>query len=160
MAGSVDPAERDHRLELLNSLLTTPHRRLQDIAELHARLLARDPIFYGHLAVWYQEHGEVRDHKEVFVGCLLTSELPEHRDAGFALLQALPPYQVARVVSFLKRIRRKLPRSARTAVVRYLRAREADPGFFDRAVLRARRRRSRHGSSPSAGSPTPSRSAR
>lgn len=132
------PSEGDHRLELLNSLLTTPHRRLEDIADLHARMLAQDPIFYGHLAVWYQEHGEVRDHKEVFVGCLLTSEHTEHRDAGFVLLQSLPPYQVARVVSFLKRIRRKLPRSARTAVVRYLRKREADPNFFDRSALRAR----------------------
>ncbi len=139
MARSTGPSEGDHRLELLNSLLTTPHRRLEDIADLHARLLSEDPIFYGHLAVWYQEHGEVRDHKEVFVGCLLASELKEHRDAGFVLLQALPPYQVARVVGFLKRVRRKLPRSARTAVVRYLRRREADPNFFDRSVLRARR---------------------
>ena len=51
--------ERDMRLEMLNSLLTTPHRKLADVAELHKGLLERDPLFYGHLAVWYQRHGDV-----------------------------------------------------------------------------------------------------
>src|SRR5215469_2835848 len=86
----------------------------------------RDPLFYGHLAVWYQRNGDVRDHKEVFIGHLLVSDVPEHRDAGFMLLQELPPYQVMRVVDFMKRHLGKVPRSARTAVTRYLRAREKD----------------------------------
>jgi hypothetical protein len=88
--------ERDVRLEMLNSLLTTPHRKLAEVAELHKTMLVRDPVFYGHLAVWYQRHGDVRDHKEVFVGNLLTSAAAEHRGAGFMLVQELPPYQVAR----------------------------------------------------------------
>ena len=132
-------AERDLRLDMLNSLLTTPHRKLEQVAELHKTMAELDPIFYGHLAVWYQRNGDVRDHKEVFVGNLLTSDVPEHRDAGFVLLQEFPPYQVARVVDFMKTQQGKLPRSARTAVVRYLRQREADPAFFDRAALRARK---------------------
>ena len=131
--------ERDLRLEMLNSLLTTPHRKLEQVADVHKEMVGMDPIFYGHLAVWYQRSGDVRDHKEVFVGNLLASDLPEHRDAGFVLLQELPPYQVARVVDFLKTLRGKLPRSARTAVTRYLRKREADPAFFDRAALRQRK---------------------
>ena len=52
--------------------------------------------------MWYQDNGEVRDHHEVFIAHLLTSDLSEHREAGFVLLQKLPPYQVARVVSFMK----------------------------------------------------------
>ncbi len=131
--------ERDFRLDLLNSLLTTPHRKLDEVSALHDVMMVQDPLFYGHLAVWYQRHGAVRDHKEVFVGNLLTSTLPEHRDAGFVLLQALPPYQVARVVDFMKRHKGKVPRSARTAVRLYLRTREADPAFFDRAALRGRK---------------------
>lgn len=130
--------ERDVRLEILNSLLTTPHRQLEEVAALHDTMLERDPLFYGHLAVWYQAEGEVRDHQEVFIGSLLTSPLPEHRDAGFVLLQALPPYQVARVVDFMKS-KGRLPRCARTAVTLYLRTREARPEFFDRAALRARK---------------------
>jgi hypothetical protein len=131
--------ERDMRLEVLNSLLTTPHRELQKVAELHNGMIERDPIFYGHLAVWYQENGDVRDHKEVFVANLLTSEMQTHRDAGFVLLQQFPPYEVARIVDFMKQQKGKMPRSARTAVTRYLRTREADPAFFDRAALRGRK---------------------
>src|ERR1043166_6438716 len=85
--------ERDLRLEMLNSLLTTPHRQLEKVAEVHKEMGELDPLFYAHLAVWYQKHGDVRDHTEVFLGNLLVSELPEHRDAGFMLLQEFPPYQ-------------------------------------------------------------------
>ena len=131
--------EQDLRLEMLNMLLTTPHRELQEVSELHGEVLEVDPLFYGHLAAWYQSNGDVRDHKEVFIGNLLTSAREEHRGAGFVLLQALPPYQVSRVIDYMKRVRKKVPRSARTAVTRYLRHRESDPKFFDRAVLRQRK---------------------
>lgn len=135
----MNTVERDLRLDMLNSLLTTPHRQLEQVAKLHEEMVRSDPIFYGHLAVWYQRTGDVRDHKEVFVGNLLTSKLTEHRDAGFVLLQEFPPYQVARIVDFLKVHRGKLPRSTRTAVRRYLKEREKNPAFFDRAALRSRK---------------------
>lgn len=131
--------ERDLRIEMLNSLLTTPHRKLEQVAALHKELLELDPIFYGHLAVWYHSKGDVRDHKEVFTGNLLASDLPEHREAGYVLLQEMPPYQVARVIDFMKKLRSKLPRSTRTAVIDYLRERERNPAQFDRAALRARK---------------------
>ncbi len=130
--------ERDLRLEMLNSLLTTPHRKLEQVAEIHKLIIELDPIFYGHLAVWYQHNGDVRDHKEVFVAHLLSGDLKEHRDAGFVMLQEFPPYQVARAVDFMKQQRHKLPRSARTAVRRYLQVREANPALFDRAAIRGR----------------------
>jgi hypothetical protein len=131
--------ERDLRLEILNSLLTTPHRKLAEVTALHREMIERDPLFYGHLGVWYFAHGEVRDHQEVFVGNLLASALQEHRGAGFVLLQKLPPYQVARVVDFVKQTRGTTPRSTRTAVERYLREREERADSFDRAALRARK---------------------
>ncbi|MGK7876110.1 MAG: hypothetical protein AB4426_23285 [Xenococcaceae cyanobacterium] len=130
--------ERDLRLEMLDSLLTTPHRKLEQVGEIHKLIVELDPIFYGHLAVWYQRNGDVRDHKEVFVGNLLTSALTEHRDAGFMMLQEFPPYEVARIVDFMKQHKDKMPRSARTAVRRYLKKRESNPNFFDRAALRGR----------------------
>jgi len=130
--------EQDVRLEILNSLLTTPHRKLEDVAGFHDSMVQRDAMFYGHLAAWYFKTGSVRDHKEVFVGTLLTSPLTSHRDAGFMLLQLLPPFQVARVVDFMKQRKGKVPRSARTAVERFLRARERDPRGFDRAAIRMR----------------------
>jgi len=129
--------ERDVRLDILNSLLTTPHGDLGEVARLHEVMRGLDPLFYGHLAAWYWRHGEVRDHREVFAALLLDSDWPQHRDAGFMLLQELPPHQVSRVVALMKS-RGRLPRSARTAVVRYLRRREASPEGFDRAALRNR----------------------
>lgn len=135
----MNTSEQDLRLEMLNSLLTTPHRKLEQVAETHQLMGEVDPLFYGHLAVWYQRHGDVRDHKEVFVGHLLTSSLVEHREAGFILLQELPPYQVARVIDYMKQQRGKVPRSARTAVRRYLAKREQNPNLFDRAALRGRK---------------------
>jgi hypothetical protein len=131
--------EQDLRLDMLNSLLTTPHRQLTQVATFHRQMLNDDPLFYGHLASWYHHHGEVRDHKEVFIAYLLISELSEHREAGFMLLQELPPYQVARIVSFMKTHLNRLPRSTRTAVIQYLRTREQKPPFFDRTALRQRK---------------------
>ncbi|MFB2918318.1 hypothetical protein [Aerosakkonema funiforme] len=135
----MNTTERDWRLEMLNSLLTTPHRKLEQVSEIHKLIIELDPIFYGHLAAWYQRNGDVRDHKEVFVGNLLTSNVNEHRDAGFVMLQEFPPYEVSRIVDFMKQHRGKVPRSARTAVTRYLKTREKNPQFFDRAALRGRK---------------------
>jgi len=131
--------ERDLRLEMLNSLLTTPHRELEKVAEVHQEMLELDPIFYGHLAVWYHANGDVRDHKELFVGHLLASSMQGHRNAGYVLLQDLPPYQVARVIKFMKRHLKRVPRSTKTAVTEYLRTREQNADFFDRAALRAKK---------------------
>ncbi|NER97685.1 MAG: VWA domain-containing protein [Symploca sp. SIO1B1] len=135
----MNATERDLRLEMLNSLLTTPHRQLEQVAELHKMMVELDPIFYGHLAVWYRGNGDVRDHQEVFTANLLTSNLTEHRHAGFTMLQEFPPYQVARIVDFLKVHRGKVPRSTRTAVRRYLQKREKNHAFFDKAALRGRK---------------------
>ena len=135
----MNTAEKDLRLELINTLLTTPHRELEKVAEFHKIIVELDPLLYGHLAVWYQNIGYDRDLKEVFVGHLLTSNVEEHRDAGFVMLQEFPPYQVARIVDFMKQQKGKVPRSTRTAVTRYLKAREINPQFFDRAALRGRK---------------------
>ncbi len=94
--------EEDRRLGMLNSLLTTPHRELMPLWELHQKLCEGDPLFYAHLAAWYQEHGEVRDHKELFVATLCLSEFAGHRDAGLGMLWHLPPYQVARLIDMIK----------------------------------------------------------
>src|SRR3954451_15949887 len=93
--------ERDLRLTILNTLLTTPHRQLQQIWPIHSEMVQRDPRFYVRLAAWYNDHGDVRDHKESFVVNLALSDFPGHRDVGLALLRGLPPYEVGRVVDFI-----------------------------------------------------------
>jgi hypothetical protein len=93
--------EQDLRLDILNTLLTTPHRELEKIWPIHCDLVAKDPRFYVCLAAWYQDNGDVRDHKEMFIVNLVLSDFPGHRDVGLAMLRGLPPYQVLRVVDFI-----------------------------------------------------------
>ena len=93
--------EQDIRVDILNTLLTTPHRELEKIWPVHRELIDRDPRFYAQLAAWYADHGEVRDHKEMFVVALTLSGFEGHRDVGLALLRQLPPYEVVRVVDFI-----------------------------------------------------------
>jgi hypothetical protein len=134
--------ERDQRLVILNTLLTTPHRDLAGLHPLHHDLCERDPRFYVRLAAWYADRGEVRDHKEMFVVTLCLSTFEGHRDVGLALLRNLPPYEVGRVVDFVHApgsLARNVPRSLRTEVERYLREREADPRWLDGSILHARK---------------------
>jgi hypothetical protein len=93
--------EQDNRLGMLNTLLTTPHRDLQAVFPVHRDMIAQDPLFYSHLGAWYNDTGEVRDHKEMFIINLCLSDFEGHRDAGLAMLRELPPYQVVRVVDFI-----------------------------------------------------------
>ena len=93
--------EQDLRLDILNTLLTTPHRKLSEVHSTHELFIECDPLFYVRLAAWYFDHGDVRDHKEIFVVNLVLSKFAGHRDVGLALLRTLPPYQVARVVDFI-----------------------------------------------------------
>src|SRR5689334_6893227 len=95
-------SEQDIRLTLLNTLLTTPHRNLSGIYPIHKQMIEQDPRFYMQVAAWYADHGDVRDHKEMFVINLCLSQFEGHRDVGLALLRNLPPYEVARVVDFIK----------------------------------------------------------
>src|SRR5262245_43920828 len=93
--------EADLRLSMLNSLLTCPHRKLEQVGPLDRYLVPQVPRFSVRLAAWYADHGDVRDHKEMFVVTLSLSDFPGHRDTGLAMLRDLPPYQVGRVVDFI-----------------------------------------------------------
>lgn len=130
--------ELDTRVTILNSFLTTPHGKLADFAPMHTNAMERDPLFYGHLAAWYATRGEVRDHKVLFVAHLLTSDFIEHREAGWMLMQKLPPHMVAAALGHAKVTIGKVPRTFKSAIVAYLRALEANPERFDRAALRSR----------------------
>lgn len=130
--------ERDIRVEILNSFLTTPHRKIEELAPLHRDALERDPLFYGHLAPWYFDTGEVRDHKTLFVAHLATSDVEAFREMAWMLLQRLAPYEVARVLDHTKRVIGKTPRSLKSAIKHYLQTREENVKQFDGAALRAR----------------------
>jgi hypothetical protein len=131
--------EEDLRLFMLNTFLMTPHGQLDILKSLHQEMEKNDPTFYGHLASWYQQKGEVRDHKEIFTAHLLTSSHDMHREAGCALLEKFPPYQVSRIMDYCKISLKKFPKIARSAVVQYLKKREKDTEWFDSSVIRGRK---------------------
>lgn len=155
--------ETDNRLNILNNLLTTPHRKLDQVYPIHADMIKQDPLFYGKLSAWYNDTGDVRDHKECFIINLCLSDFEGHREAGLAMLREMPPYQVARVVDFVHGRKDKktkkgaaknapaqtvvesyglfknVPRSMTTEVVRYLKERENDHEWFDSSVVIARK---------------------
>lgn len=128
--------ERDVRMGLMDSLLSPANREFAALSQLHKDALELDAHFYGHVACWYQRHGQVRNFREMFVAGLFSSSLPTHREAAWCLLQDLAPHQVARVVALTKERFCKVPRCLRHAVTTYLRQREAKPQGFDRAVVR------------------------
>src|SRR5215813_8554510 len=101
MAARQPNREQDLRLALLNSLLTTPHRQLAQIWPVHQDIVTKDPRFYVRLGAWYADHGDVRDHKEMFIITLILSDFEGHRDVGLAMLRELPPYEVLRVLDFI-----------------------------------------------------------
>ncbi len=131
--------ELSARQTLLNSFLEASHGKLQAQGEKHARALQLDPALYGHLSRWYQHNGTLRDHHELFSAHLLNSHEAEFRGHAKVLVQTLRPYQVARIVRYSKEVLKNRNRSLKSAVLFYLKRREADPLWFDECVLRDRR---------------------
>jgi hypothetical protein len=155
-------AEQDLRLEILNTLLTTPHRQLDQIWPVHSEMVAKDPRFYVRLGAWYSDHGDVRDHKEMFVINMILSDFEGHRDVGLALLRELPPYQVVRVLDFIhgRKQTKKVPsrrRARRRRRPRRKRRRRRKRRSRNSACSATRRERSRPRSRAICGSvrPTP-----
>jgi len=133
--------EIDVRLSILNSLLESTHRDVGKVIETHKTMIEQDPLFYGHLAVWAMDNTDVRDHKEVFTACLLLSEYPEHREAGYVLLQDFAPYQVARIKNHVKNVFKKNPpRVMKSAVRTYLNGFENNPSRLDNAAASRNRK--------------------
>jgi len=127
--------EQDVRLQILNSLLDSTHRDVGRTINTHREMISQDPLFYGHLAVWAMENTDIRDHKEVFTASLLLSEFPEHREAGYVLLQSFPPYQVVKIKNHVKKIFKKNPpRIMKSAVKSYLKGFELNDSRFDGAA--------------------------
>jgi len=94
--------EQDVRVGMLNSFLSCPHRDTDQLKDIHLELQKVDPVFYSHLAAWYFKNGDIRDHKEVFVGALTCDPYLENREVGLALFRKLPTYLKRKVVSFVK----------------------------------------------------------
>ena len=130
-------SEVDVRLEILRSILRSPHGKVEALAPLHTEALDKDPEFYAHFAAWYFERGEVRDHRHLFVARLLTApgEAMEFRPVGRALLFRLPVREAERAVRYARTLFGGAPRFVRRSVEIYLRRLESDDRRFDDAAV-------------------------
>lgn len=111
-------AEQDIRLKMLNSFLSCPHRDTDKLKATHLEVQQADPVFYAHLAAWYFKHGEIRDHKEVFIGTLSCDPYTDNREVGLALLRRVPVYLKRRIVGFIKGKKIKLREKTGKKIVR------------------------------------------
>jgi len=154
---SMTQAEKDYRLQCLNSLLVTPHRNREgtgkddaarqvaraELNRFHDELLEKDPIFYGKLGYWYLQNGRLRDHQETFIANMFISPMGEHRDAAYMVLsegENFAPYQVERLLRFVRDTKHKrLPRCMRTATLKWFDRLQENPKRFDGAALQARK---------------------
>ncbi|HEY9714753.1 MAG TPA: hypothetical protein V6C72_14895, partial [Chroococcales cyanobacterium] len=150
IARTTGASEQDFRLAIINALLCTPHRKIEPFIPLFRHVHDKDPLFFVRLAAWYFDNGSVHDLKQLFIAFLATSRFSdEFRQSGIVLLHKLPPFQVERVLTivkgrqsgdkFVEGIAPSVPRSLRTAIEKYLRARERDPESFDNVVMHARK---------------------
>lgn len=133
-------SEEDLRLQMFNTLLQTPHRKLEQLWPLHDEVAGKDPLFYVRLAAWYHDRGDVRDHKELFIVRLVLGDFPGHRDVGLALLRSLPPYQVVRVVDFIHGVTTTRPidpaRAPKVEKLSKRKEKRSGPQTIDRSLFR------------------------
>ena len=83
--------EKDVRGELVNSVLNTPHRKVEELVPLHKTGFEADPLFYTKLSVYYDRNGEIRDHKKLFAASIVGSHMVEFRELGQLLMKKLSP---------------------------------------------------------------------
>jgi len=110
--------ERDLRVNMLNSFLSCPHRDTEKLKDIHLEMSKADPLFYAHLAAWYFKNGDIRDHKEIFTGILITDEYLENREVGLALFRKLPVFLKRRIVGFIKGKKIKLRKKTGKKITR------------------------------------------
>jgi len=129
--------EVDTRVEILRSILRSPHGDVEELAVLHMQAFERDAEFYAHFAAWYRDKGEVRDHRHLFTAQLLTAPLEyiEFRPVGRALLFTLSVRETARTVKYARTFLGGAPRYLRKSVELCLRKLENNENAFDNAVV-------------------------
>ena len=102
MATQRTSPEEDIRAQLLNSILTCPHRDTDKVEEVHKMVQEKDPVFYAHFASWHRDKGEIRDFNEVFCAHLITDPYIENREVGLGLFGDHVSYMKERITGYIK----------------------------------------------------------
>ncbi len=130
-------------------------QKLEILENLHNKMEERDPELYNRLATIfvsktlllskgpiYQffepfllQDAKVSHHRQIFLSHLLTTNNRQLRETGLKLIQYSSVDELAAVVNYCKRVANKLPRSAITAIKKYLKKLETDENGFDLNLL-------------------------
>jgi hypothetical protein len=94
--------EEDIRVRVLNSFMSCPHRDTDALKKIHEEIRERDPLFYAHLACWYMQKGEIRDHQEVFAAMLITDPFIDNREVGLALFRKHAAFMKNKILGFIR----------------------------------------------------------
>lgn len=127
--------------QIIRELTRSTHGNLAEYVPATKRAAAEDGEFLAHLIAWNEKHGQIRDAKVALPVASLAERrfAAELEDNSFAHIASLSPRDLVRALRFAKEIgtpERGL--KLRRLVERYLRAREAHAGLWERAAVQHR----------------------
>lgn len=125
--------------KIISELTRSPHGALKEYLPIVTVAAKEDAEFLAHLIAWNEKKGAVRDAKVALPICNLHAAPLAHTENALAHLALLDPRNFVRALRFGMDV--KLPGSGkalRRLVERYLRAREANLGWWLRGVMQHR----------------------
>lgn len=129
------------RNAVIQELIRSPHGELDQYVPIGKRAATEEPEFFAHLIAWNRSKGAIRDSKVALPVIQLSAGLvhEEFSENALAHLATLDPRNLVRALRFGKSV--KTPgygRGIRRLVERYLRAREANWGKWERTAIQHR----------------------
>lgn len=125
---------------LIGELTRSPHGKLEEYLKVGLPGAVEEPEFFGHLVAWNHLKGQVRDSKVALpVVALKSGVVGALEENALAHLALLDPRNLLRAWDFVKEVRPTGKRRAVDRVVEaYLRARESNWAWWERAALQHR----------------------
>ena len=129
------------RATVISELAKSPHGELAAYLPTVRQLAIEDPDFLAHLIAWNAVKGQVRDARlGLPVNSLACRELPPmYRENSLAHLALLNPRELSKALRYGRKVHLgSRQRHVYRLVLRYLKAREADLGWFTKTALHFR----------------------
>lgn len=131
------------RNQILSELCKSPHGDLKEYLAIGKRAVSADGHFYGHMLVYNQRKGQIRDAKVALpvIGLMARSYGPEFRDNALACLACLDPRNLVRAVNWAReqKVAASEDRHLNAMVRRYLAVREDNYAKWERAAVQHRK---------------------
>jgi hypothetical protein len=123
--------------QIITQLLRSPHGKLEEYVPVGTQATKDDPEFMAHLIAYNEVRGQIRDSKVALPVVSLSKEFL-FEENSLAHLALLDPRNFVRALKFAKSLPNKPQRELARLVDRYLRVREATPGWWERTALQHR----------------------